>query len=160
MAGTNKLVKALHQEKSMAHKKMSRKARDAALNELDKDKFSTKVKKGVSKVVDKTEDFIDEAADFESIDKGMGKAVDYVADKAKKAGEAVGVTAGRVKRAGSWVKKHPVKTAAGVAAVGAGVAATKKDKNSVKSQLAKIKAKDPSERTASEKRLLRLMEEE
>ena len=159
MAGTNKLVKALHQEKSMAFKKKSRKARDAALNELDKDKFSTKAKKGLTKVLDEAEDFIDEAADFEAIDKGAGKAVDYVADKAKKAGEAVGVTADRVKRAGSWVKKHPVKTAAGVAAVGAGIAAAKDDKNSVKSQLAKIKAKDPSERTASEKRLLRLMED-
>ena len=159
MAGMNKLVKALHQEKSMAFKKKSRKARDAALNALDKDKFSTKAKKGLAKILDKGEDLIDEAVDFEAIDKGAGKAVDYVADKAKKAGEAVGVTAGRVKRAGSWVKKHPVKTAAGVAAVGAGIAATKKDKNSVKSQLAKIKAKDPSERTASEKRLLRLMED-
>ena len=160
MTGTNKLVEALHQKKSMAFKKKSRKARDAALNELDKEKFSTKVKKGIAKGMDAGEDLIDEAVDFEAIDKRAGKAVDYVADKAKKAGEAVGVTAGRVKRTGSWIKKHPVKTAAGATAVGAGVAAmTKDDNKSLKSQLRRIKAKDPSERTASEKRLLRLMED-
>ena len=159
MAGTNKLAKALHQKKSVLHKIMSRDARDAALNELDKDKFSTKAKKGLAKVLDEAEDFIDEAADFEAIDKGTGKAVDYVADKAKKAGEAVGVTADRVKRAGSWVKKNKGKAALGAGAVATGVYAAKDDKNSVKSQLAKIKAKDPSERTASEKRLLRLMED-
>lgn len=54
-----------------------------------------------------------------------------------------------------------VDTAAGVGAVGAGVAAmTKGDNKSLKSQLRRIRAKDPSERTASEKRLLRLMEED
>ena len=159
MAGTKKLAGAFRQKKSALHKIMSRDARDAALNELDKDKLSTKVKKGSAKVLDKVEDFIDEAADFEAIDKGTGKAVDYVADKAKKAGEAVGVTADRVKRAGSWVKKNKGKVALGAGAVAAGAYAAKDDKNSVKSQLAKIKAKDPSERTASEKRLLRLMED-
>lgn len=159
MAGTNKLVKTLHQEKSMAFKKKSRKARDAMLNELDKEKFSTKVKKGITKGMDAVEDFIDEAADLEAIDKGAGKAVDYVANKAKKAGETVGVTAGRVKRAGSWVKKNKGKVALGAGAAAAGAYAAKDDKNSVKSQLAKIRAKDPSERTASEKRLLRLMED-
>ena len=159
MAGMNKLVKALHQEKSMAFKKKSRKARDAALNALDKDKFSTKAKKGLSKILDKGEDLIDEAVDFEALDKGAGKAVDYVANKAKKAGEAVGVTADRAKRAGSWVKKNKGKAVLGAGAVATGAYAVKDDKDSVKSQLAKIKAKDPSERTASEKRLLRLMED-
>lgn len=159
MAGTKKLVKALHQEKSMAHKKMSRKARDAALNELDKEKFSTKFKKGAAKVLDAGEDLIDEAVDFEAIDKRASKAVDYVADKAKKAGKAVGVTADRAKRAGSWIKKNKGKVALGAGAVAAGAYAAKDDKNSVKSQLRRIRAKDPSERTASEKRLLRLMED-
>jgi hypothetical protein len=159
MAGTNKLVKALHQEKSMAFKKKSRKARDAALNELDKDKFSTKAKKGLAKVLDKGEDFIDEAVDFEAIDKGAGKAVDFVADKAKKAGKAVGVTADRAKRAGSWVKKNKGKVALGVGAAAGVAMAAKDDNKSLKSQLRRIRAKDPSERTASEKRLLRLMED-
>ena len=100
MAGTNELVKALYQEKSMVHKKLSRKA-----------------------------------------------------------GEAVGVAADRAKRAGSWIKKNKGKVALGAGAVATGAYAAKDDKNSVESQLAKIRAKDPSERTASEKRLLRLMED-
>ena len=91
---------------------------------------------------------------------GMNKLVKALhQEKSNNAGKAVGVTADRVKRAGSWVKKNKGKAALGAGAVATGAYAAKDDKNSVKSQLAKIKAKDPSERTASEKRLLRLMED-
>lgn len=147
------------QTSSKANRKLGRKARDAALNELDKEKFSTKIKKGTAKAFDAGEDLIDEAVDFEAMDKRAGRAVDYMADKAKKAGKAVGVTTERAKRAGSWIKNNKGKAALGAGVVAAGAYAAKDDKNSVKSQLAKIRAKDPSERTASEKRLLRLMED-
>ena len=158
MAGTNKLVKALHQEKSMAFKKKSRKARDAHLNELDQEKLSTKVKKGAAKTADFIEDFVDEAS-LPDIDRAAGRAAEKAGNLAKKAGKKVGVTANRVKRAGHWIKNNKGKAALGAGAVATGVYAAKGDKDSVKSQLAKIKAKDPSERTASEKRLLRLMED-
>lgn len=63
-----------------------------------------------------------------------------------------------IEEAVSDVSLEDIDRAAGRAVDKAGKFA-KNDKNSVKSQLAKIKAKDPSERTASEKRLLRLMED-
>lgn len=159
MADIKKLIKSFHQEKSMANKKMSRKARDAALDSLDKEKISTKVKKGATKTADFIEDFIDEAS-LSDVDKAAGRAVDKAGKFAEKVGKKVGVTAGKVKRAGSWIKNNKGKAALGAAAVGAGVAmATKDDNKSLKSQLRRIRAKDPSERTASEKRLLRLMED-
>ena len=97
---------------------------------------------------------------LEDIDRAAGRAVDKAGKFAKDVGKKVGVTAKRAKRAGSWVKKNKGKVALGAGAVATGAYAAKDDKNSVKSQLAKIKAKDPSERTASEKRLLRLMAKE
>lgn len=139
--------------------KIAGKVAKKAAKELDSEKFSTKARNAY----DKSKKFIEEAVSdisIEDIDRAAGRAVDKVGNFAKKAGKKVGVTAGKVKRAGSWIKKHPVKTAAGAVAAGAGVAmATKDDNKSLKSQLRRIKAKDPSERTASEKRLLRLMED-
>lgn len=156
---TNKLRSGFGQSQSKQHRKLERKLRDARLNELDQEKLSTKVKKGAAETIDFIEDFIDEAS-LSDFDKAAGHAADKAGKFAKKVGKKIGITAGRVKRAGSWVKNNKGKTALGVGAVGAGVAmATKDDNKSLKSQLRRIKAKDPSERTASEKRLLRLMEE-
>lgn len=136
-----------------------RRYRDFLINKLDQEKLSTKVKKGIAKTYDFIEDFIDEAS-LSDVDKTAGRAVDKAGEFAKKVGKKIGVTAGRVKRAGSWIKNNKGKTALGVGAAGAGVAAmTKDDNKSLKSQLRRIRAKDPSERTASEKRLLRLMED-
>lgn len=126
--------------------------------ELDPEKLSTKARNAY----DKSKKYIEEAVSdvsLENIDRVAGRAVDKAGKFAKKVGKKVGVTASKAKRAGSWVKKNKGKVALGAGAVAAGAYAAKDDKNSVKSQLDKIKAKDPSERTASEKRLLRLMEE-
>ena len=139
--------------------KIAGKVAKKAAKELDPEKFSTKARNAY----DKSKKFIEEAVSdisIEDIDRAAGRAVDKAGKFAKNVGKKVGVTAGKVKRAGSWIKKHPVKTAAGAVAAGAGVAAmTKDDNKSLKSQLRRIRAKDPSERTASEKRLLRLMED-
>lgn len=93
----------------------------------------------------------------------LGAGMRRTGKKLKKLGKEVGKKTAdiqdKAKRAGSWVKKNKGKVALGAGAVAAGAYAAKDDKNSVKSQLAKIRAKDPSERTASEKRLLRLMED-
>lgn len=127
--------------------------------ELDPEKLSTKARNAY----DKSKKYIEEAVSdvsLEDIDRAAGRAVDKAGKFAKKVGKKVGVTASKAKRAGSWVKKNKGKVALGAGAVAAGAYAAKDDKNSVKSQLDKIRAKDPSERTASEKRLLRLMEEE
>lgn len=126
--------------------------------ELDPEKLSTKAKNAY----DKSKKYIEEAVSdvsLEDIDRAAGRAVDKAGKFAKDVGKKVGVTAAKAKRAGSWVKKNKGKVALGAGAVATGAYAAKDDKDSVKSQLAKIKAKDPSERTASEKRLLRLMED-
>lgn len=152
---TEKLIrKIFRQQKSMANKKKVRAARDAELNKLDSNKLSTKVKKAKASVSDRVEDLIDNT-NLEDLDTGAGKAVDYVAEKAKKAGRAVGVTKDRVVRSGKWIGKNKGKAALISAAVGSGAYAMSKEDNQIK----KIKAKDPSERTAAEKRLLRLMED-
>ena len=78
---------------------------------------------------------------------------------AKKAGEIAEAPIEMAKSTGSWIKKHPVKTGLGAAAV-AGGAAAMSDDDDLSSEIKKIKAKDPSERTAAEKRLLRIMEED
>lgn len=101
---------------------------------------------------------------LEKLNYNAGAGVRNMGEKLKKLGKEVGEKTAdikdKAKSAGSWVKKNKGKTALGVGAVGAGIAAmTNDDNKSLKSQLAKIKAKDPSERTASEKRLLRLMED-
>ena len=137
---------------------MVRKIIKKVTKELDPEKLSTKAKNAY----DKSKKYIEEAVSdvsLEDIDRAAGRAVDKAGKFAKDVGKKVGVTAAKAKRAGSWIKKNKGKVALGVGAVAAGVASAKDDKNSVKSQLAKIKAKDPSERTASEKRLLRLMED-
>lgn len=137
---------------------MVRKIVKKVTKELDPEKLSTKAKNAY----DKSKKYIEEAVSdvsLEDIDRAAGRAVDKAGKFAKDVGKKVGATAAKAKRAGSWVKKNKGKVALGAGAVAAGAYAAKDDKNSVKSQLAKIKAKDPSERTASEKRLLRLMED-
>ena len=138
---------------------MVRKIVEKVTKELDPEKLSTKAKNAY----DKSKKYIEEAisdTSLEDIDRAAGRAVDRAGKFAKNVGKKVGITAKRAKRAGSWIKKNKGKVALGVGAVATGAYAAKDDKNSVKSQLAKIKAKDPSERTASEKRLLRIMEED
>ena len=115
------------------------------------DKLSTKADRAV-------EDFMDET-NLSELDTKAGEAVDYVADKAKKTGEFIANKSRAVANTGSWIKKHPVKTGLGAAAV-AGGAAAMSDDDDLSSEIKKIKAKDPSERTAAEKRLLRIMEED
>lgn len=137
---------------------MVRKIIKKVTKELDPEKLSTKAKNAY----DKSKKYIEEAVSdvsLEDIDRAAGRAVDKAGKFAKDVGKKVGVTAAKAKRAGSWVKKNKGKVALGAGAVATGAYAAKDDKDSVKSQLAKIKAKDPSERTASEKRLLRLMED-
>ena len=137
---------------------MVRKIVKKVTKELDPEKLSTKAKNAY----DKSKKYIEEAisdTSLEDIDRAAGRAVDKAGKFAKDVGKKVGVTAKKAKRAGSWVKKNKGKVALGAGAVATGAYAAKDDKNSVKSQLARIKAKDPSERTASEKRLLRLMED-
>ena len=138
---------------------MVRKIVEKVTKELDPEKLSTKAKNAY----DKSKKYIEEAisdTSLEDIDRAAGRAVDRAGKFAKNVGKKVGITAKRAKRAGSWIKKNKGKVALGAGAVATGAYAAKDDKNSVKSQLAKIKAKDPSERTASEKRLLRIMEED
>ena len=138
---------------------MVRKIVKKVTKELDPEKLSTKAKNAY----DKSKKYIEEAVSdvsLEDIDRAAGRAVDKAGKFAKDVGKKVGVTAKKAKRAGSWIKKNKGKVALGAGAVATGAYAAKDDKNSVKSQLAKIKAKDPSERTAAEKRLLRIMEEE
>ena len=115
------------------------------------EKLSTKADRAV-------EDFMDET-NLSELDTKAGEAVDYVADKAKKTGEFIANKSKAVANTGSWIKKHPVKTGLGAAAV-AGGAAAMSDDDDLYSEIKKIKAKDPSERTAAEKRLLRIMEED
>ena len=89
----------------------------------------------------------------EKASKAIDKGIDYIDDKSKKFSEAAGKELSKDR---SWIKKNPVKT--GVATI-AGVAAMSDD-DDLSSEIKKIKAKDPSERTAAEKRLLRIMEED
>ena len=89
----------------------------------------------------------------EKASKAIDKGIDYIDDKSKKFSEAAGKELSKDR---SWIKKNPIKT--GVATI-AGVAAMSDDED-LSSEIKKIKAKDPSERTAAEKRLLRIMEED
>ena len=89
----------------------------------------------------------------EKASKAIDKGIDYIDDKSKKFSEAAGKELSKDR---SWIKKNPIKT--GVAAV-AGAAAMSDD-DDLSSEIKKIKAKDPSERTVAEKRLLRIMEED
>ena len=153
-----KLREALRQEKSSSFKKRVRKAEDASMKDMDDKKLSTKLKKAYVKADRAVEDFVDET-NLSDLDTKAGEAVDYVADKAKKTGEFIANKSRAVANTGSWIKKHPVKTGVGAAAV-AGGAAAMSDDDDLSSEIKKIKAKDPSERTAAEKRLLRIMEED
>ena len=89
---------------------------------------------------------------MDKVDLAAGKAVESIAKGAKKAGEIAEAPIEMAKSTGSWIKKHPVKTGLGAAAMS--------DDDDLSSETKKIKAKDPSERTAAEKRLLRIMEED
>ena len=163
MSTTTKIIKgklreALRQEKSSSFKKRTRRAEDAAMKDMDDKKLSTKLKKAYTKADRAVEDFMDEA-NLDKLDTKAGEAADYVADKAKKTGEFIANKSKAVANTGKWIKKHPVKTGVGAAAV-AGGAAAMSDDDDLSSEIKKIKAKDPSERTAAEKRLLRIMEED
>lgn len=123
---------------------------------------SDMVKEAVGDLVDSAKKAVTKK-NIRKADLRLGAGMRSASKKLKKLGKEVGEKTAdiqdKAKRAGSWVKKNKGKVALGAGAVAAGAYAAKDDKNSVKSQLAKIKAKDPSERTASEKRLLRLMED-
>ena len=153
-----KLREAPHQEKSSSFKKRTRRAEDAAMKEMDDKKLSTKLKKAYTKADRAVEDFMDKHH-LDKLATKAGEAVDYVSDKAKKTGEFIANKSKAVANTGRWIKKHPVKTGVGAAAVAGGAAAMSGDDDDLYSEIKKIKAKDPSERTAAEKRLLRIMED-
>ena len=122
------------------------------------EKLSTKAAKATVSSVKRAKKAIKDVS-LEKADLAAGKAVESIAKGAKKAGEMAEAPIEMAKSTGSWIKKHPVKTGLGAAAV-AGGAAAMSDDDDLSSEIKKIKAKDPSERTAAEKRLLRIMEEE
>lgn len=122
------------------------------------DKLSTKAAKATVSSVKGVKNAIKDVS-LDKADLAAGKAVESIAKGAKKAGEIAEAPIEMAKSTGSWIKKHPVKTGLGAAAV-AGGAAAMSDDDDLSSEIKKIKAKDPSERTAAEKRLLRIMEED
>ena len=122
------------------------------------EKLSTKAAKATVSSVKRAKKAIKDVS-LEKTDLAAGKAVESIAKGAKKAGEIAEAPIEMAKSTGSWIKKHPVKTGLGAAAV-AGGAAAMSDDDDLSSEIKKIKAKDPSERTAAEKRLLRIMEED
>ena len=122
------------------------------------DKLSTKAAKATVSSVKGAKKAIKDVS-LDKVDIAAGKAVESIAKGAKKAGEIAEAPIEMAKSTGSWIKKHPVKTGLGAAAV-AGGAAAMSDDDDLSSEIKKIKAKDPSERTAAEKRLLRIMEED
>ena len=122
------------------------------------DKLSTKAAKATVSSVKGAKKVIKDVS-LEKADLAAGKAVESIAKGAKKASEIAEAPIEMAKSTGSWIKKHPVKTGLGAAAV-AGGAAAMSDDDDLSSEIKKIKAKDPSERTAAEKRLLRIMEED
>ena len=122
------------------------------------DKLSTKAAKATVSSVKGAKKAIKDVS-LEKTDLAAGKAVESIAKGAKRAGEIAEAPIEMAKSTGSWIKKHPVKTGVGAAAV-AGGAAAMSDDDDLSSEIKKIKAKDPSERTAAEKRLLRIMEED
>lgn len=89
----------------------------------------------------------------EKASKAIDKGIDYIDDKSKKFSQAAGKELSKDR---SWIRKNPIKT--GVATITG--AAAMSDDDDLSSEIKKIKAKDPSERTAAEKRLLRIMEED
>ena len=141
MSTTTKIIRAVMKKAKDNPEKLSTKAAKATLSSV----------KGVKKAV--------KDVSLEKTDLAAGKAVESIAKGAKKAGEMAEAPIEMAKSTGSWIKKHPVKTGLGAAAV-AGGAAAMSDDDDLASEIKKIKAKDPSERTAAEKRLLRIMEED
>ena len=91
----------------------------------------------------------------EKASKAIDKGIDYIDDKSKKFSEAAGKELSKDR---SWIKKNPVKT--GVATIAGVASLSGGEDDDLSSEIKKIKAKNPSERTAAEKRLLRMMEEE
>ena len=141
MSTTTKIIRAVMKKAKDNPEKLSTKAAKATVSSV----------KGVKKAV--------KDVSLEKTDLAAGKAVESIAKGAKKAGEIAEAPIEMAKSTGSWIKKHPVKTGLGAAAV-AGGAAAMSDDDDLSSEIKKIKAKDPSERTAAEKRLLRIMEED
>ena len=141
MSTTTKIIRAVMKKAKDNPDKLSTKAAKATVSSV----------KGVKKAI--------KDVSLEKTDLAAGKAVESIAKGAKKAGEIAEAPIEMAKSTGSWIKKHPVKTGLGAAAV-AGGAAAMSDDDDLSSEIKKIKAKDPSERTAAEKRLLRIMEEE
>ena len=141
MSTTTKIIRAVMKKAKDNPEKLSTKAAKATVSSV----------KGVKKAV--------KDVSLEKTDIAAGKAVESIAKGAKKAGEIAEAPIEMAKSTGSWIKKHPVKTGLGAAAV-AGGAAAMSDDDDLSSEIKKIKAKDPSERTAAEKRLLRIMEED
>ena len=141
MSTTTKIIRAVMKKAKDNPEKLSTKAAKATVSSV----------KGVKKAI--------KDVSLDKADLAAGKAVESIAKGAKKAGEIAEAPIEMAKSTGSWIKKHPVKTGVGAAAV-AGGAAAMSDDDDLSSEIKKIKAKDPSERTAAEKRLLRIMEEE
>ena len=141
MSTTTKIIRAVMKKAKDNPEKLSTKAAKATVSSV----------KGVKKAV--------KDVSLDKADVAAGKAVESIAKGAKKAGEIAEAPIEMAKSTGSWIKKHPVKTGLGAAAV-AGGAAAMSDDDDLSSEIKKIKAKDPSERTAAEKRLLRIMEED
>ena len=141
MSTTTKIIRAVMKKAKDNPEKLSTKAAKATVSSV----------KGAKKAI--------KDVSLDKADIAAGKAVESIAKGAKKAGEIAEAPIEMAKSTGSWIKKHPVKTGLGAAAV-AGGAAAMSDDDDLSSEIKKIKAKDPSERTAAEKRLLRIMEEE
>ena len=141
MSTTTKIIRAVMKKTKDNPEKLSTKAAKATLSSV----------KGVKKAI--------KDVSLDKAELAAGKAVESIAKGAKKAGEIAEAPIEMAKSTGSWIKKHPVKTGLGAAAV-AGGAAAMSDDDDLSSEIKKIKAKDPSERTAAEKRLLRIMEED
>ena len=141
MSTTTKIIRAVMKKAKDNPDKLSTKAAKATVASV----------KGVKKAI--------KDVSLDKADIAAGKAVESIAKGAKKAGEMAEAPIEMAKSTGSWIKKHPVKTGLGAAAV-AGGAAAMSDDDDLSSEIKKIKAKDPSERTAAEKRLLRIMEED
>ena len=141
MSTTTKIIRAAMKKTKDNPDKLSTNAAKATISSV----------KGVKKAI--------KDVSLDKADLAAGKAVESIAKGAKKAGEIAEAPIEMAKSTGSWIKKHPVKTGLGAAAV-AGGAAAMSDDDDLSSEIKKIKAKDPSERTAAEKRLLRIMEED
>ena len=141
MSTTTKIIRAVMKKAKDNPDKLSTKAAKATVSSV----------KGVKKAI--------KDVSMDKVDLAAGKAVESIAKGAKKAGKMAEAPIEMAKSTGSWIKKHPVKTGLGAAAV-AGGAAAMSDDDDLSSEIKKIKAKDPSERTAAEKSLLRIMEED